>query len=299
MGTVAVTGSASGIGAAIRTRLERDGRRVIGVDLRDADVRADLATPAGRDAAVAAIERASGGVLDGVVACAGVGPHVADHALIVSLNYFGAQRLLDGLRGALARGTAPAAVAISSNSSTIPISESPLVDACLDGDEETARRLAVTPARPAGVRRIEACADPLAATPGLEPEWAGAGIRLNAVAPGPVQTPLLQAGLDDAVYGPAIRGFPVPTGAFGSPDDVAAAVAFPARPGSALLLRQRALRRRRHRRVAPARPVLEGVGMDHLTLRHVPVARTGMLIRRPAAEVFEAFVDPAITTRFW
>jgi uncharacterized protein YndB with AHSA1/START domain len=39
--------------------------------------------------------------------------------------------------------------------------------------------------------------------------------------------------------------------------------------------------------------------MDHLTLRHVPVARTGMLIRRPAAEVFEAFVDPAITTRFW
>src|SRR5262249_58324884 len=95
-------------------------------------------------AAVAAIERASGGVLDGVVACAGVGPQVEDRALIVSLNYFGAQRLLDGLRGALARGTAPAAVAISSNSSTLPTSESPLVGACLDGDEETARRLAAT-----------------------------------------------------------------------------------------------------------------------------------------------------------
>ena len=26
---------------------------------------------------------------------------------------------------------------------------------------------------------------------------------------------------------------------------------------------------------------------------------TGMLIRRPAAEVFEAFVDPSITTKFW
>ncbi|MBC7990984.1 MAG: polyketide cyclase, partial [Luteimonas sp.] len=24
-----------------------------------------------------------------------------------------------------------------------------------------------------------------------------------------------------------------------------------------------------------------------------------MLIRRPVAEVFEAFVDPAITSRFW
>jgi uncharacterized protein YndB with AHSA1/START domain len=30
-----------------------------------------------------------------------------------------------------------------------------------------------------------------------------------------------------------------------------------------------------------------------------PAVETGMLIRRPAAEVFEAFVDPAITTRFW
>jgi uncharacterized protein YndB with AHSA1/START domain len=30
-----------------------------------------------------------------------------------------------------------------------------------------------------------------------------------------------------------------------------------------------------------------------------PVARAGMLIRRPAAEVFEAFADPAVTARFW
>lgn len=27
--------------------------------------------------------------------------------------------------------------------------------------------------------------------------------------------------------------------------------------------------------------------------------KTGMLIRRPAGEVFEAFVDPAVTTKFW
>ena len=30
-----------------------------------------------------------------------------------------------------------------------------------------------------------------------------------------------------------------------------------------------------------------------------PVARAQMLIRRPMVEVFEAFVDPAITSRFW
>ena len=30
-----------------------------------------------------------------------------------------------------------------------------------------------------------------------------------------------------------------------------------------------------------------------------PVATAGMLIRRPVAEVFEAFANPAVTTRFW
>jgi uncharacterized protein YndB with AHSA1/START domain len=36
-----------------------------------------------------------------------------------------------------------------------------------------------------------------------------------------------------------------------------------------------------------------------VNITHVPVASTGMLIRKPVAEVFEAFVDPAITSRFW
>ena len=36
-----------------------------------------------------------------------------------------------------------------------------------------------------------------------------------------------------------------------------------------------------------------------MTLEHAPIARVEMLIRKPVSEVFEAFVDPAITTRFW
>ena len=39
--------------------------------------------------------------------------------------------------------------------------------------------------------------------------------------------------------------------------------------------------------------------MDNLQLKHVPVSKTGMLIRKPAADVFEAFVNPDITTQFW
>lgn len=34
-------------------------------------------------------------------------------------------------------------------------------------------------------------------------------------------------------------------------------------------------------------------------LQSEPIARTHMLIRKPVAEVFEAFVDPEITSRFW
>ena len=36
-----------------------------------------------------------------------------------------------------------------------------------------------------------------------------------------------------------------------------------------------------------------------MTLKAEPVARTQMLIRRPVADVFNAFVDPGITSRFW
>lgn len=39
--------------------------------------------------------------------------------------------------------------------------------------------------------------------------------------------------------------------------------------------------------------------MDDLQLTHVPIAKTGMLIRKPVEEVFEAFVNPDVTTRFW
>lgn len=36
-----------------------------------------------------------------------------------------------------------------------------------------------------------------------------------------------------------------------------------------------------------------------MEISKVPVVRAEMLIRRPAAAVFEAIVDPAITTKFW
>jgi len=41
------------------------------------------------------------------------------------------------------------------------------------------------------------------------------------------------------------------------------------------------------------------IPVDDLKLTHVPSVKVGMLIRRPPGEVFQAIVDPAVTTRFW
>lgn len=39
--------------------------------------------------------------------------------------------------------------------------------------------------------------------------------------------------------------------------------------------------------------------MANLLLSQIPRAATGMLIRKPVAEVFEAIINPDITTNFW
>jgi uncharacterized protein YndB with AHSA1/START domain len=41
------------------------------------------------------------------------------------------------------------------------------------------------------------------------------------------------------------------------------------------------------------------MSVDDLQLTHIPSVKVGMLIRTPPGEVFQAFIDPAITTRFW
>jgi NAD(P)-dependent dehydrogenase (short-subunit alcohol dehydrogenase family) len=227
MRTIAITGSASGIGAATRARLEASGAQVIGVDLRRAEVEADLSTPSGRVSAVDAVARLADGRLDGLVACAGLGPQIAARETIVSVNYFGAVAVLAGLRPLLESGRSPSAVAISSNSATIsPGIDGPLCAACLAGDEAEARRLAAGEVGASVYAGSKLALARWVRRNATQPEWAGKNIRLNAVAPGATLTPLLQEGLDDERLGTAIRSLPIPLGGFGRPEDLAAAVAF-------------------------------------------------------------------------
>lgn len=226
--TVVVTGSASGMGAATKARLEADGQRVIGVDIRDADVIADLGSVDGRQAAIDAVQAQTDGAIDGLVTWAGVaGLSKTAGSLLASINYFGSATLLEGLRPLLANGDRPAAVAISSNSTTIqPGVPMDVVEHCLAGDEAAARAaadaagaMATYPATKTAiawwVRRNAPSAD-----------WAGAGITLNVVAPGAVETPLLQATREDEVVGRFIDTFPIPVGRKGTADELAAFVQY-------------------------------------------------------------------------
>lgn len=58
------------------------------------------------------------------------------------------------------------------------------------------------------------------------PDWAGAGIRLNAVAPGLVETPFVDETRADPVLGQLIGGFPLPLGRGGRADEVAELVCY-------------------------------------------------------------------------
>ena len=222
MGLFAITGAGSGIGAATRARLEKAGHAVVGIDLHHAEIIADLSTADGRKTAVAAVLERSQGHLDGLLTAAGVGPPF-DAEAMVSINWFGTEALLSGLRVALANSRRGQVVAISSNSTTtMPDLPADLIDACLALDEPLARSLAkkygdgtTYGSSKTAVARFVRRHAPTA-------DWAGSGIRLNAIAPGATLTPLLQAGLDSEEYGPAIKAFPVPTGDFGQPDEVAA-----------------------------------------------------------------------------
>jgi len=222
MRKIAITGSAGGIGSATRARLEKEGHRVIGVDVLDAEVIADLSTPDGRGAMVDAVTSACDGVLDGLVAGAGI---MGEEPRVVAINFFGAVATLAGLRPLLARGSEPRAVAISSNSTTttpgLPVA---LVDTLLAGDEPAALDAV---AKAPGVFAYPASKLALAywvRRQAVTVDWIGAGIRLNAIAPGVTRTPMTENDLDFIFSIPDI--FPIPVGRPGTPDEIAAAIGF-------------------------------------------------------------------------
>lgn len=231
--TYVVTGAASGIGAAIKAHLEEQGELVVGVDIQPADVVADLSTPEGRTAMLHEVRQLTKGVVDAVIACAGVsaGP-------VVQVNYFGAVATLEGLHAMLLLGSHPRAVVVASSSVANP-SDDALVGACLAGDEAGAVALSEmidsSQSYLASKRAIARWVRRVAATP----SWAGASIPINAVAPGVILTPMTDPILKD----PYFRAFmdsmvPMPLHGYGAVEDVVPLLAWLAGPENNLVTGQ-------------------------------------------------------------
>ncbi len=235
MTVTVVTGSASGIGAAIKAQLEEAGQRVIGIDRQHADIAADLSTAAGRKAAVEAALEACGGVLDGLVCCAGLGPTAPSSGLIVGVNYFGMTEVVAGLEGALARGQAPAVLLIGSVAAVHQgMDKLPMVGAMLAGDEAAAlaqaEAMGMTQAAYAGSKYAVTVYARRKAV-----ELGPRGIRLNVLAPGAVDTPLLQASMADPRYGEATRNFVAPLGRNSAPAEIARVALFLQSPAASFV----------------------------------------------------------------
>jgi NAD(P)-dependent dehydrogenase (short-subunit alcohol dehydrogenase family) len=217
---VIVTGGASGIGRAAARRFLAEGADVALLDRReDALARAgvagalpvpcDVRSRDEVDRAVAQVASLLRGPPDVLVNAAGIyriaplldiSPDEWDEVLAVNLRgcFLAARAVAQALIGA---GRPGAIVSIASTAALVA-----------DAGEPSAHYNASK----AGV---------LALTRQMAAEWAGHGIRVNAVCPGVIDTPMLRL-MDDPAAGEAYLAARVPQRRLGTPDEVAAVIVF-------------------------------------------------------------------------
>ena len=111
---------------------------MIGVDLKNSDIDADLSTPLGRHEGAKKVIETANGSIDAVIACAGLAHPTAQ---TVSVNYFGVTEFLFALLPTLTKSKTPRVVITSSVASIMPNSPE-LVEAMCANDEAKAVEIA-------------------------------------------------------------------------------------------------------------------------------------------------------------
>ncbi len=216
-----VTGGASGIGLATGELLAREGAAVALLDRREdalaeaagrleaASIACDVSDPAQVERAIPATAERLGGVVDVLVNAAGI----YRISPLLDLPVAEWDEVLNGnLRGSflVAREVARALAAVGCGGAIVNVSSIAALVA------DTAEPAAHYNASKAGVVSL---------TQQMAAEWAPHGIRVNAVWPGVIDTPMLRL-MDDPDRGRTYLETRVPLRRLGRPEEVAAVIAF-------------------------------------------------------------------------
>lgn len=227
-----VTGAGSGIGKAIAARLARDGYGVLvnDVDASRAEAVAAAILGAGGKAAAAAGDVASESDVAAIVAAAQkvFGPP----ALLVNNAGHVHQALFENL--ATAEFDRMFAVHVRGTFLMMKA----VLPAMLDKGEGVIVNVASQLGQIGGIELAHysgAKAAIIGMTKSIAREVSSRGVRVNAVAPGPINTPLVMALSEDWRRRKAAE---LPLGRFGEPEEVAETVAFLASPAASLFVGQ-------------------------------------------------------------
>ncbi len=227
---VIITGSAAGLGKALSHTLSSNGSNVIGIDKNtSADITADLSTPLGRQLAVS-------NALDlcpqpkAVVANAGLSPIHEDPFAILEVNWLGVKELLDSFLYPLSENKTGCAVAVSSIGAAVG-GDKELIDCLLEGRISDAKtnleKIFKSNATEAGIVAYSSCKVAVAQYVRTNAKlWGDNGVRLNCVAPGRMETAMLDGLLSHDEIAPGIEALPIGITKSASASNVANVVAF-------------------------------------------------------------------------
>ena len=228
---VALTGGASGIGAAIAKRLAAAGHTVTAFDIAEPReavarwIRTDLSDPVSIEQALARAD----GPFDALINNAGLPPREGLAATILRVNFFGLRAMVSGMRDRLAPGAAIVNVASRAGAAWRDnLDEIGALAACDPADAEDFVRLrAIDPVRAYTLSKEAVIAFTLAQTEAM----VARGLRMNAVSPAAVSTAIL----DDfkAAFGARVARNVARAGRPGLPEEIADVVVFLASPHSA------------------------------------------------------------------
>jgi NAD(P)-dependent dehydrogenase (short-subunit alcohol dehydrogenase family) len=198
--TAVITGAASGIGRALVAAFRQAGYRTIGIDCVPADgvERLDVTDAAAVTAFATTLDRLS--VLINAAGVLRLGQEYAPSTFteVVDVNLTGTMRMAVACRAALANAKG-AIVNVASMHAIFGAPLSPAYAASKAGVVQLTKSLAVA--------------------------WAEHGIRVNAIAPGWIETPMTAPARADAARNRAILDR-TPLGRWGTPDDIVGPALF-------------------------------------------------------------------------